>query len=155
MKQYVPNCMHTACNSMHYIVKAKRQCKRLGTHPKCLPWKGSTLTMDVLLPTILCAVDRLSCRQHRRMAALWNCVPNSITFFSTSHLALWTATDVWARGSKFKAQCYDRVVCPNRTHTCNTMYSVSAAAGRNGSNEWRSVWSGMSCDLCSPDRPET
>lgn len=134
--------MHTACNSMHYIVKAKRQRKRLGTHPKGLLWKGSTLTMDILQPTILCAVHRLSGRQHRRMTALWNCVP----FFSTSNFALWTATDVWARGSKFNTQCYDRVVCPNRIHTCNTMYSASAAAGRNGSNKkkcvnWNELWS--------------
>ena len=34
-----------------------------------------------------------------------------------------------AQGSKFKAQCYDEVVCPNCMHTeCNSTYFVRAAA---------------------------
>lgn len=45
------------------------------------------------------------------------------------YLTQQTATDVRAGGSKFKAHCYDKVVCPTCVRTeCNSMYFVRVAA---------------------------
>lgn len=41
----------------------------------------------------------------------------------------WPTSSVWARGSRFKPQCYDKVIFPDCMHTaCNRTYFVRAAA---------------------------
>lgn len=54
---------------------------------------------------------------------LIGCVPKSHIFYFK------ISTDARAIGSKFSAQCYDKVVCPSYMHTAwNSMYFVRAAA---------------------------
>ena len=45
------------------------------------------------------------------------------------------------RGSKFKAQCYDKVVCPNCLHSsCNSTWFVRAAAALTKSRKKYASW---------------
>lgn len=46
----------------------------------------------------------------RVCAKFWLQYKMRIFFFFTSNFMLWTAMDVWVRGSEFKVQCYDGVV---------------------------------------------
>lgn len=64
-------------------------------------------------------------------AFLWSQLINSIAYFYFLLQILFCkkVMNVWARGSKFKADCYDKVLCPNCMHTtCNSTYFVMAAA---------------------------
>lgn len=66
---------------------------------------------------------------HRPMTAHWLRSKSHIFYFKIS-------TDARARGSKFSAQCYDKVVCPSYMHTTwNSMYFVRAAAVRSYSKK--------------------
>ena len=79
-------------------------------------------------PSILSAAkDTLHWLSRWRTQSTDSCIPNCIIFYI--QFCPRTEIEIWARGWKFKAQCYYEEACPNCMHIAqNSTYFVQSAA---------------------------